>query len=387
MSNLLVINAGSTSVKYKLFSLGLELLLFGHIENTNEKFISKLYKNNQKYIWSISEREFKNPQELIQKETSEYDIAAIGFRIVHGGEKYIDTTLLSEEVLSDLEQFNDIAPLHNPPALKVIKQFLAWSKVPMFAVFDTAFHNTILPEQFVYSLPYEIYTRHKIRKYGFHGISHEYIYNQVKKLEKKHTRLISCHLGGGASICAIKEGKSYDTSMGFTPLEGLTMATRAGDIDTGVIFYLAKKLHYEMEDIKKILNNNSGLLGISGITSDMRKLLELEKEGNSRAHLAIEIYVYDIIRYIGMYIAALNGLDVLAFSGGVGSGSDILRDRICSRLTELNIVVSKRKNKGQVDVEENLKISTRNSKPIWVIPTDEERMIALKLNKLLRELK
>ncbi len=380
MPNLLVINAGSTSVKYKLFTNSLDPKLFGHIENVKGEYISKLYKDGQKFKWQISQNDFAHPHRLILKEIEGQEIASIGFRIVHGGEKYTKTTKLTKSVISELEELNELAPLHNPPALKVIKQFMdEMPEIPMYGIFDTAFHNTIKPEQFIYSLPYEIYSKHKIRKYGFHGISHEYIFSQIKQLEKKHDRVISCHLGGGASISAIKSGKSYDTSMGFTPLEGLTMATRAGDIDTGVIFYLADKRHYEIKDIKELMNNNSGLLGISGITSDMRKLLELEKEGNERAHLAIEIYIYDIIRYIGMYISALNGLDVLAFSGGVGSGSDVLRDRICERLSNLNLSISKKKNKGRIDVEENLKISTRSSIPIWVIPTDEEMMIARKL--------
>ena len=245
----------------------------------------------------------------------------------------------------------------------------------MYGVFDTAFHSTINPEQFLYSLPYNLYQKHKIRKYGFHGISHQYIYEQIRTLEKKSGKVISCHLGGGASITAIKDGMSFDTSMGFTPFEGLTMATRSGDIDSGIIFYLVERKLYPLKEIKNLMNHFSGLMGISGITSDMRKLLELEKKGNKRAHLAIEIYIYDIVRYIGAYIVALDGLDVLAFSGGIGSGSDVLRERICEKLTAYDIKITK-KNKGRINVEENLKISSRGSLPIWIIPTDEEKMIA-----------
>jgi acetate kinase len=376
MNHLLSVNAGSTSVKYKLFDNNLEEILFGHIENIKGKFVSKLVKNGGKYVWEITESEFKKSHLIVQKEIESYPISKIGFRIVHGGEKYTKPTTLTDKVIGELEQLNDMAPLHNPPAIKIIRQFKKiYPDIKMYGVFDTAFHSTINPEQFLYSLPYDLYQKHKIRKYGFHGISHQYIYEQVSALEKKSRKVISCHLGGGASITAIKNGESFDTSMGFTPLEGLTMATRSGDIDTGIIFYLVERKLYPIKELKNLMNHFSGLMGISGITSDMRKLLELEKKGNKRAHLAIEIYIYDIVRYIGAYIVALGGLDVLAFSGGVGSGSDVLRERICENLTAYKIKIS-RKNKGKINVEENLKISSRGSLPVWIIPTDEEKMIA-----------
>lgn len=379
MQHILIINTGSTSVKYKLFTAELAEILSGHLDNIKGKYISKLKKDGQSYQWELSKEEFNKPHKVIAKEIRFFEIAKIGFRIVHGGEKYIKPTKLTPAIVSELEELNELAPLHNPPALKVVKLFMSdFPSVPMYAVFDTAFHATIKPEQFLYSLPYDFYKKYKIRKYGFHGLSHEYIFDQIVNLEKKSSRVITCHLGGGASITAIKDGKSFDTSMGFTPLEGLTMATRAGDIDTGVIFYLAEKHLFNLKDLQHITNHYSGLLGISGSTSDMRKLLDLEKKGNERAHLAIELYIYDIIRYIGAYMIALGGLDVLAFSGGVGSGSDILRARICERLSAFKIKISKR-NKGQINLENNLKISTRGSIPVWVIPTDEEEMIASKL--------
>lgn len=376
MEYILSVNAGSTSVKYKLYDSNLVEILFGHIENVKGKFVSKLKKNSEKYVWEITEEQYKKPHLLIAKEVEDFSIGKIGFRIVHGGEKYTKPTHLTESVIKQLEELNDMAPLHNPPAIRIIKLFKKiYPQIEMIGIFDTAFHSTIKPEQFLYSLPYELYRKHKIRKYGFHGISHQYIYEQIKSLEKRNKRVISCHLGGGASITAIKDGESFDTSMGFTPLEGLTMATRSGDIDSGIIFYLSERKLYPLKDLKNLMNHYSGLLGVSGITSDMRKLLELEKKGNQRAHLAVEIYLYDIIRYIGAYIVALGGLDVLAFSGGVGSGSDVLRERICQNLTAYKIKIS-RKNKGMIDVEENTKISSRSSLPVWVIPTDEEKMIA-----------
>lgn len=382
MFHILVINAGSTSVKYKLFDESLEEVISGHIENKKGKYISKLKKYGQTYQWELSESEYIRPDRVIRKEIEGFTIDKIGFRIVHGGEKYIKPIRLTPKIIQDLEKLKDLAPLHNPPALRVIKLFLKeFSDTPLFGFFDTAFHSTMKPEQFLYSLPYKFYKDYKIRKYGFHGISHEYIFNQVKNLEKKHSRVISCHLGGGASITAIKDGKSLDTSMGFTPLEGLTMATRAGDLDLGVIFYLLEKHSYSLSEIKKIVNYESGMLGISGITSDMRKLLELEKKGHKRASLAINIYVYDILRYIGTYIVALGGLDVLAFSGGVGSGSDIIRERICNGLTAHKIKIS-RVNRGKIDVENNLKISSKGSTPVWVIPTNEEKQIASELINL-----
>ena len=376
MDHLLSVNAGSTSVKYKLFDNNLNEILFGHIENIKGKYVSKLVKKGEQYVWEISENDFNKPHLLIAKEISAFTLSKIGFRIVHGGEKFTKNTKLTDEVLDELEKLNDMAPLHNPPAIKIIRQFRKiFPEIKMFGVFDTAFHSTINPEQFLYSLPYDLYQKHKIRKYGFHGISHQYIFEQIRTLEKKSDKVISCHLGGGASITAIKDGKSFDTSMGFTPLEGLTMATRSGDIDSGIIFYLVERKLYPLKELKILMNHFSGLMGISGITSDMRKLLELEKKGNKRAHLAIEIYIYDIVRYIGAYIVALGGLDVLAFSGGVGSGSDVLRERICQKLTAYKIKISK-KNKGRINVEENLKISSRGSLPVWIIPTDEEKMIA-----------
>lgn len=379
MYHILAVNPGSTSVKYKLFDESLQEVLSGHIENNKGKFVSKLKKYGQKYQWEITEAQYKQPDKIIAKEIDGFTIKKIGFRIVHGGEKYIKPTKLTPQVVTDLEELNDLAPLHNPPALKVIKLFMRrFQSASMFGFFDTAFHSTMQPEQFLYSLPYDFYKKYKIRKYGFHGISHEYIYNQLKKVEKKHARIISCHLGGGASITAIKKGISFDTSMGFTPLEGLTMATRSGDLDSGVIFYLSEKRLYSVQEIKTITNHYSGMLGVSGITSDMRKLLELDQKGNKRASLAIDIYVYDILRYIGAYIVALGGLDILTFSGGVGSGSDILRERICAGLSAYNIKIS-RVNKGKINVEKNLKISSRGSIPVWVIPTDEEKQIATTL--------
>ena len=376
MDHLLSVNAGSTSVKYKLFNDSLEVILFGHIENIKGKFVSKLVKNESIYTWETTESDFQKPHLLIAKEITGYKLSKIGFRIVHGGEKFTKPTKLTEKVIDELKELNDMAPLHNPPAIKIIRQFKKlFPDIQMFGVFDTAFHSTIKPEQFLYSLPYDLYKKYKIRKYGFHGISHQYIFEQVRSLEHKNDRVVSCHLGGGASITAIKNGQSFDTSMGFTPLEGLTMATRSGDIDSGIIFYLVERKLYPIKELKNLMNHFSGLMGISGITSDMRKLLELERKGNKRAHLAIEIYIYDIVRYIGAYIVALGGLDVLVFSCGVGSGSDVLRERICDKLSASNIRIS-RVNKGRINVEENLKISSRGSLPIWIIPTDEEKMIA-----------
>lgn len=379
MHHLLAVNAGSTSVKYKLFDHELQEVLSGHIENYKGKFVSKLKKYGQKYEWELSENQYRRPDKIIENEVEGFTISKIGFRVVHGGEKYTTKTKLTTKVIDDLESLNNLAPLHNPPALKVIRLFAKrFPEIPMYAFFDTAFHSTLKPEQFLYSLPYDFYKKYKIRKYGFHGISHHYIYNQLKNLEKKTSKVISCHLGGGASITAIKNGASFDTTMGFTPLEGLTMATRSGDLDSGVIFYLAEKKLHPLKEIKNITNHYSGMLGISGITSDMRKLLELEAKGNARAKLAIDIYVYDVLRYIGAYIVALGGLDVLSFSGGIGSGSDIIREKICAGLSTYNIKIS-RVNRGKVNVEKNLKISSRGSIPVWVIPTDEEKQIVSEL--------
>ena len=381
---ILVINAGSTTTKFKVFNdEDLSTILYGLIDNKNGRYVCKLYKDNEKFEWDISLGDYQNPASLIIKELGSNKISKIGFRFVHGGDKFTQTTLLTAQVLTQLEGLNDIAPLHNPPVIAKIKEFQkSLPEIKMYAVFDTAFHHHMLPKAYLYGLPYEYYQFYNIRRFGFHGISHQYVYSEIIKLEPSVKKVISCHLGGGASISAIDNGNSIDTSMGFTPLEGLIMATRAGDVDDGAISYIQKITHFSDEKMLSIENNESGLLGISGVTSDMRKLLELEKEGNERAHLAIEMYVYHIQKYIGSYIASLDGLDALIITAGVGCGSDEIRRRIISGLVTFNLHIDDNINNGKIDIMENTKISTVNSLPIWVIPTNEELAIAQEIKNL-----
>ncbi|HLD03889.1 MAG TPA: acetate/propionate family kinase [Candidatus Dojkabacteria bacterium] len=382
--NILVINAGSTTIKFKLFENEADQLtpsISGIIDKKHYACTFKLHKAlDEDYEWEISEKEYNLAAELILKELKGIQINKVGFRIVHGGEKYIKSTLLTPEVIKDLQELNELAPLHNPPALEKVKDFrLLLPNTPFYGIFDTAFHSSMPPKAYIYALPYEYYEKDKVRRYGFHGISHKYIATEIHKLEPSTEKIISCHLGGGASITAIKHGTSIDTSMGFTPMEGLVMATRPGDLDDGALQYLAKKHNLTLDQWNEIANQKSGLLGVSGVTSDMRKLLHLEADGNERAHLAIEMYVYRVQKYIGAYASALSGVDVLVFTAGVGAGSDVIRKRICEPLHYLKIFIDDSLNKGRVNVAENILISTRHSLPVWVVPTDEELQIAREL--------
>jgi acetate kinase len=246
----------------------------------------------------------------------------------------------------------------------------------MYGVFDTAFHSTMQQKAYMYGLPYEYYSHYGVRKYGFHGISHQYMTNLLHELEPNAKKLITCHLGGGASICAVRDGISIDTSMGFTPLEGLIMATRAGDVDDGAISYIQALTGFNDQQMEEIENKRSGLLGISGYTSDLRTRLSDAQAGNTRAGLAIDMYIYRIQKYIGSFAAALDGVHALAISGGVGSGSDVIRKRMLSGLDFLHLMVSDKINGGRINVAENLRISTDFSVPVWVIPANEELQIA-----------
>jgi len=379
--NILVVNAGSTTIKYKHISFNADNthkeLQSGLIDNRDNKWIFKLQKDNKDHRWEIGKEGFQNASKLVLKEIKKHKIDKIGFRIVHGSDIFTKPTKLTSNVIAKIDQISNLAPLHNPPALQRIKEFGKLLKgIPMYGVFDTSFHSTIPKKAFLYALPYKYYKQHKIRKYGFHGTSHKYISQRFLALEPNTDKIISCHLGGGASITAVENGKSIETSMGFTPLEGLIMATRPGDVDDGVIHYMLDKLRLSSKEIQHIENKMSGLLGVSEITSDMRHLLKLEADGNKRAHLTIEMYLHRIKKYIGMYTAILGGVNGLIFTGGVGQGSDIIRRRICEGLDFLNLHVDPSLNDGKYNVDYELKISTSTSVPIWIIPTNEELQIA-----------
>lgn len=361
----LVVNAGSTSVKYKLFDRGAAELSAGMIE--------------------AADRGFSGAGASILEQVRGCAIERIGFRVVHGGESFTAPTRISDAVLARLDELGRLAPLHNPPAVETIRAFRELlPDTPQYAVFDTAFHSSLPPEAFLYSIPYELYDKHGIRKYGFHGISHRYVSGKLTELEPGADRQIICHLGGGASITAVKQGRSIETSMGFTPLEGLTMATRSGDLDVGVVFHLMEALGLSLADTREMLNKQSGLLGLSGQTADMRGLLEKQAAGDRRAGLAIDVYIHDIRRYIGAYAALLGGVDVLAFTAGVGAASSGIRARACATLGHLGIALDDAANPAAVGDGGAGRISAPGSVPVWVVPTDEERQIFLEIAGLER---
>lgn len=385
MVNTLVINTGSKTIKFELFDENLISKLAGTVDDENGVFVLRTRTASEitEYGNSVNLQAVENPYERILKECSSFKIDRIAFRVVHGGEEYIKPTILSDDDIMKLEKFNELAPLHNPPAIKAIKEFKKLlPDIPFYGVFDTAFHRSIEKERFLYGLPYEYYEKYKIRRYGFHGISHKYVSQKFSELEPQARCVLSCHLGSGCSITAIVDGNSFDTSMGFTPMEGLIMTTRAGDIDDGAIDYLRRITGMSNQDIYDMENKKSGLLGISGISFDMRVLLDEESRGNLQARLAIEMFIYRIKKYIGAYAAVMGAVDGLIFTAGIGAGSDLIRKRIISGLDVFNLHIDEAVNNGRINVEIPLKISTKESKPIWIIPTDEEYQIAKEIAQL-----
>lgn len=348
----LVINCGSSSIKYKFFDMPKEALISkGLIEHIGEKG-SKI-------------SDHRTGLKIILEKIN--GVSLVGHRVVHGAEEFKKPTLLNNSVLRKIRQCCLLAPLHNPANLMGIlacKELLP--NIKQVAVFDTAFHQTLPDYAYIYGLPYSYYTRFGIRKYGFHGTSHEYVASEAARIFKKpinRLKIITCHLGNGCSITAVNRGKSIDTSMGFTPLEGLIMGTRCGDIDPALVSYIMRKKRFNVDQIDALLNKASGLKGISGLSNDMRILEERLNSGDKRARLAIDIFVYRIKKYIGAYTAIMNGCDVLVFTAGIGENQKRIRDRIC---------------KGSFS---HLKIKPR----ILVIPTNEELMIARKAMRLIKE--
>ena len=309
------------------------------------------------------------------------DIEAVGHRVVHGGERFTASTRVTDEVQRHIEALIDLAPLHNPHNLRGIQAARAvlGAGVPQVAVFDTAFHQSLPERAYLYAIPYQLYRRYRVRRYGFHGTSHRYVayrYRELTGRTRESTRIITLHLGNGASACAIVAGSSADTSMGFTPLEGLVMGTRSGDLDPAVLDFVATKEGFDFRQMDALLNKQSGLLGISGLTSDMRELLAEEKESRDRrATLAIEIFCYRVRKYLGAYLAAMNGADAIVFAGGIGEHSPDVRGRICAGLDWLGIHVDDAKNSG-LDGAEGRFDAHDSRLELWVIPTDEELLIA-----------
>ncbi len=390
MMNILVLNCGSSSLKYQLFDMsdesvlakglveriGMDDAMLTHRPAGNEQFrdVRPIYEHGtaiQVVINALTDLEHGVIQDV-------REIHAVGHRVVHGGEYFHHSTLITGEVKNAIEDCIQLAPLHNPPNLRgIMAAGQAMPDVPQVAVFDTAFHATIPSYAYLYPLPYTLYKRYKIRRYGFHGTSHKFVARraaQVMQKDLNSLKMITCHLGNGASVTAINQGKSVDTSMGFTPLEGLMMGTRCGDIDPAILPFLIGKEDLSVREIDSLLNKHSGLLGVSGLSSDMRDLLEAAREGNTQAQEALEMYRYRIQKYIGAYTAAMNGVDVLVFTAGIGENNAELRQGICSYLTYLGLELAPERNAVRGQEQE---ISTPESKvKVWVIPTNEELMIA-----------
>lgn len=389
---ILVLNCGSSSIKYKLFDMdSTTVLTQGGIEKIGLKnsFLKLVAPNGEK---KIIEKDINDHtkgvrfilQILVDEEygvlKSLEELDAVGHRMVHGGERFNKSYLLTEEILSAFEACNDLAPLHNPANLKgvnAVKELLP--NIPQVGVFDTAFHQTMPEYAYLYAIPYELYEKYGIRRYGFHGTSHRYIASEILRylnIKAEGSRIITCHIGNGGSITAVKDGKSVDTTMGLTPLEGIMMGTRSGDIDAGAVIHLMEKEGLNTTGVMNLLNTKSGLLGISGVSSDMREISAAVEEGNSRAALSKTIYAYRIKKYIGAFAAAMGGVDVIVFTGGVGENRNEIREAVCEDMEFLGIKIDKEVNSKILFGADGI-ISTADSKvKVVVLPTDEELMIA-----------
>ena len=386
--NVLVINCGSSSLKYQLINSDTEdVLAKGLCERIG--IDGRLVYQKAGCDKEITEAAMPTHKEAIQmvldalvndktgaiKSLSE--VNAVGHRIVHGGEKFASSVVITDEVLEAVAQCNDLAPLHNPANLigiNACKELMPG--VPMVAVFDTAFHQTMPEKAYLYGLPYEYYENYKVRRYGFHGTSHSFVSKETARflgMDLENSKIIVCHLGNGASISAVKDGKCVDTSMGLTPLEGLVMGTRSGDIDPAIMEYIAKKENLDIAGVMNVLNKKSGLEGISGLSSDFRDLTAGAKEGNKRAIAAIEVFCYRVAKYVGSYVAAMNGVDAIAFTAGIVENVGLVREKVCSYLGYLGITLDAEANAKSGD---NCVISAADSKvKVAVIPTNEELAI------------
>ena len=388
--NVLVINCGSSSLKYQLINMNDESVLAkGLVERIGiDGSVLKHEKEGMdKVVIEQPLKDHKDAINLVLKTLvdpvcgavkSLEEIQAIGHRVVHGGEKFASSVLINDEVVEAIKECIDLAPLHNPPniiGIEACKELLP--TVPMVAVFDTAFHQTMPEVSYIYPLPYELYEELGVRRYGFHGTSHKYVSERVEALTGKELeglRIITCHLGNGASVTAIKDGKSIDTSMGLTPLEGLVMGTRCGDIDPAIVTFLMNKKNLSVSEIDNLMNKKSGVLGISGVSSDFRDIEDAANKGNHRAQLALDKFAYTVRKYIGSYAAVMCGVDVVVFTAGLGENSASARKLICEGLECLGVSIDDDKNNIRGKEAE---ISKDNSAvKVFVIPTNEEVMIA-----------
>lgn len=387
MVNILAVNAGSSSLKFQLLQMPEEhVVAKGIIERIGLKEPVFSMKTNGKKVEFIEK--ITNHSEAVQlllhhlveqkAVTSLHDIDGIGHRVVHGGEDYSDSVLIDEEAIVVFERLSDLAPLHNPANITGIKEFQkALPNVPAVAIFDTAFHQTMPESSFLYSIPYDYYKKYGIRKYGFHGTSHKYVTGRAAALLNRPVekiRLISCHLGNGASIAAIDGGRSIDTSMGFTPLAGVTMGTRSGNLDPALIPFLMEKTDKSAEEVLDILNKKSGMLGVSGFSSDLRDIEVEALKGNSRAQLALDVFASRIHKYIGSYAARMNGVDAIIFTAGIGENSDVIRSKVLAGLQFMGVYMDPDLNK--IRGKEAFISFPHSPVKVMVIPTNEEVMIA-----------
>lgn len=386
---ILVLNCGSSSLKYQLLDMSTESVIAkGNFERIGEKESFLTHKmNGKKYVYNEVAMNHEEALNLIMKELQNPDhraienlseINAIGHRVVAGGEIFDKSVIIDEKTLKGIEDCSKLAPLHNPAAILGIKACQkAMPGVPMVAAFDTAFHQTMPKENYLYPIPYEYYEKYGIRKYGAHGTSHKYVTQRVEKLmnkDIKDLKIVTCHLGQGASLCAVQGGKSVDTSMGLTPLGGITMVTRSGDLDPSVVTAIMKKENLTADEVESILNKKSGLTAVSKLVPDFREIENASNEGNEDAIIAINKFVSIIAQYIARYAAVMEGIDAVVFTGGIGENQFRIRSKICKKLKFMGLDLDEEKNN---EFRSEGKISKEDSKvEIWVVPTDEELMIA-----------
>ena len=398
---ILVINCGSSSLKYQILDMTNETLLckglvekigidgsvINHEKIGQEKFVLETPMKDHKDAIAQVLAAIQDPEHGVVSDMAE--IGAVGHRVVHGGEHYADSVLIDDEVMKVIDECSELAPLHNPPNIAGIEACKAlMPDTPMVAVFDTAFHQTMPPESFIYALPYEYYTKYGVRRYGFHGTSHKYVARRAAEMlnvNLEDLKLITCHLGNGASVSAIKHGKCIDTSMGFTPLEGLVMGTRSGDIDPALVTFIREKENLAPGKANEILNKKSGVLGISGVSSDFRDIEAAVEEGNERAALALKVFAHKVRFYIGAYIAEMNGCDAIIFTAGVGENDITMRELICHDLGNLGIKIDPLKNK--IRGKETIISADDARVKALLIPTNEELMIARDTFQIVKKLK
>ena len=392
----LVINCGSSSLKYQLINsdseevlakglcerIGIDGRLVYQKEGLDKEITEAPMPTHKEAIQMVLDA-LVNPKTGAVKSLAEID--AVGHRVVHGGEKFSDSVVITEEVIAQVEECNDLAPLHNPANIIGIRACQAlMPNVPMVGVFDTAFHQTMPEKAYLYGLPYEYYEKYKVRRYGFHGTSHRFVSEEAAKMLDRpydQTKTITCHLGNGGSVCAVRNGKSIDTTMGFTPLEGLVMGTRAGDVDAAVVTFLMEKENLTPQEMDNILNKKSGVLGISGVSSDFRDVEDASEHGNERAGMALDVFAYKVAKRIGAYAAAMNGVDAIVFTAGLGENSASTRRLICDYLGYLGVHIDSYNNslRGKA-----IEISAPDSRVrVFVIPTNEELVIARDTKELL----